>query len=164
MKPALFVIDMQNEYFGLSQADSDSMKSAIETINAAIEFFRKKQLPVVVIQHKDEARGTVPGKPGFDVPETVKLQPQDLRIAKTYSNAFNKTRLAEKLKQLNVDTIIVTGFKAEYCVLSTYRGAWDFDFKPIMLKGSLASDNAEHIRFVEEISETISLGALEALL
>jgi hypothetical protein len=37
-------------------------------------------------------------------------------------------------------------------------------FKPIILKGSLASDNAEHIRFVEEISETISSGALETLI
>jgi nicotinamidase-related amidase len=164
MKPALLVIDIQNEYFRLSQGCSDSMKSAVEYINAAIAIFRKKHLPVVVIQHKDEEQGTVPGKPGFDVPETVKLQSQDLRIVKTYSNAFTKTKLAEKLKQLGVDTVIVTGFKAEYCVLSTCRGACDFDFKPIILKGSLASDNTEHIRFVEEISETISFGALEALL
>jgi nicotinamidase-related amidase len=83
---------------------------------------------------------------------------------KTYSNSFTKTGLAGKLKELGVDTVIVTGFKAEFCVLSTYRGAEDFDFKPIILKGSLASDNAEHIRFVEEISETISFGALETLL
>lgn len=83
---------------------------------------------------------------------------------KTYSNSFTKTTLAEKLKELGVDTVIVTGFKAEFCVLNTYRGAEDSDFKPIMLKGSLASDNAEHIRFVEEISEMISFGALKTLL
>lgn len=58
----------------------------------------------------------------------------------------------------------MTVFCAEFCVLSTYRGAQDFDFTSIILKGSLASDNAEHIRFVEEISETISYGALKALL
>ncbi len=63
-----------------------------------------------------------------------------------------------------IDTVIVTGFCAEFCVLSTYRGAEDFDFKAIMLKGALASDNAEHIRFVEEISETVSFGALKTLL
>ena len=70
----------------------------------------------------------------------------------------------EKLKELKVDTVIVTGFCAEYCVLSTYRGAQDFDLNPIILKGSLASDNAEHIRFVEEITEIISYGALKTLL
>jgi nicotinamidase-related amidase len=161
MKPALLVIDVQNEYFNHNK---DSLKSAIEYINAAIDLFRKKNLPIVVIQHKNEDQGFVPGESGFDVPESVKLEPQDIRIVKTYSNSFTKTGLAEKLKELGVDTVIVTGYKAESCVLSTYRGALDFDFKPIMLKGSLASDNAEHIRFMEEISETISFGALETLL
>jgi nicotinamidase-related amidase len=164
MKPALLIIDIQNEFFNNSQGCSDSLKSAIEYINAAIDLFRKKNLPVVVIQHKNEEQGLVQGKAGFDVPQNVKLKPQDIRIVKTYSNSFTKTRLAERLKDLRVDTIIVTGFCAEFCVLSTYRGAEDFDFKPIILKGSLASDNAEHIRFVEEISEAISFGALETLL
>jgi nicotinamidase-related amidase len=164
MKPALLVIDVQNKFFSLNQACSDSLKSAIEYINAAIDLFREKNLPIVVIQHKSEEEGLKPGKPGFDVPKSVKLEPKDIRIVKTYGNSFTKTGLAEKLRELEVDTVIVTGFCAEYCVLSTYHGAQDFDFKPIMLKDSLASDNAEHIRFVEEISEIISYGALKTLL
>jgi nicotinamidase-related amidase len=164
VKPALLVIDVQNEFFNASQGCSDSLKSAIEYINAAIDLFRKKNLPIVVIQHKNEEQGLVQGKSGFDVPESVKLEPQDTRIVKTYSNSFTKTGLAEKLKELGIDTVIVTGFCAEFCVLSTYKGAEDFDFKPIILKGSLASDNVEHIRFVEEISEMISFGALKTLL
>lgn len=156
MKPALLVIDVQNEFFDINQACSDSLKSAIEYINEAIDLFRKKNFPIVVIQHKSEEQDLVPGKSGFDVPKSVKLEPQDIRIVKTYGNSFTKTGLAEKLRKLQVDTVIVTGFSAEYCVLSTYRGAQDFDFTPIILKGSLASENAEHIRFVEEITETIT--------
>lgn len=164
MKPALLVIDVQNEFFNLNQACADSLKAAIERINAAVDLFRKKNFPIVVIQHKSEEQGLVPGKSGFDVPESVKVEPQDIRIVKTYGNSFTKTGLAEKLRELGVDTVVVTGFCAEFCVLSTYRGAQDFDFTPIILKGSLASDNAEHIRFVEEISETVSCGALKTLL
>jgi len=164
MKPALLVIDIQNKFFSLNQACSDSLKSAIEYINAAIDLFREKNLPIVVIQHKSEEEGLEPGKSGFDVPKSVKLEPKDIRIVKTYGNSFTKTGLAEKLRELEVDTVIVTGFCAEYCVLSTYRGAQDFDLTPIILKGSLASDNAEHIRFVEEITEIISYGALKTLL
>jgi len=163
-KPALLVIDIQNEFFNRNQACDDSLKSAIEYINAAINLFREKNLPIVVIQHKSEEQGLLPGKSGFDVHDSVKLKPQDMRIVKTYGNSFTKTGLAEKLRELGVDTVIVTGFCAEYCVLSTYRGAQDFDFTPIILKGSLASENAEHIRFVEEITETISYGALKTLL
>jgi len=164
VKPALLVIDVQNEFFSYNQACSDSLKSAIQYINAAIDLFRKKNLPIVVIQHKSEEENLVPGKPGFDMPESVKLESQDIRIVKTYSNSFTKTGLAEKLKELDVDTVIVTGFCAEFCVLSTYKGAQDYDFAPIILKGSIASDNSEHIKFVEEIAETITFGALKTLL
>jgi nicotinamidase-related amidase len=172
MKPALLIIDIQKEFFrpssgGASSSNqlcTDSLNSAIEYINAAIVLFRKKNLPIVVIQHKSEEEGLAPGKPGFDVPDSVKIDPQDMRIVKTYGNAFTKTGLAEKLKKLGVDTLILTGFCAEYCVLSTYRGSEDLDFKPIILKGSLASANPDRIRFVEDINETISYGALKTLL
>ena len=164
MKTALLIIDVQNDFFKINQACADSLKSAIEYINEAIDIFRKKNLPIVVIQHKNEKENLVPGNPGFDVPGNVKLEPQDLHVVKTYGNSFTKTGLAEKLRELGVDTVIITGFCAEFCVLSTYRGALDHDFTPIILKGSLASDNPEHIRFVEEISETISYGALKTLL
>ena len=164
MKTALLIIDVQNDFFKINQACADSLKSAIEYINEAIDIFRKKNLPIVVIQHKNEKENLVPGNPGFDVPGNVKLEPQDLHIVKTYGNSFTKTGLAEKLRELGVDTVIMTGFCAEFCVLSTYRGALDHDFTPIILKGSLASDNPEHIRFVEEISEIISYGALKTLL
>jgi nicotinamidase-related amidase len=164
MKPALLVIDVQKEFFDISQTCSDSLKSAVECINATIALFRKKSLPIFVIQHRSDNEGLVPGKSGFDVPESLKVEPQDTRIVKTYGNSFAKTGLAEKLREQGVDTVIVTGFCAEFCVLSTYRGAQDLDFVPIIVKGSVASDNAEHIRFVEDISETISLGALKTLL
>ena len=164
MKPALLVIDVQNEFFNYNQVCSDSLKSAIQYINVAIDLFRKKNHPIIAIQHKSEEENLAPSKPGFDIPESVKLTPQDMRIVKTYSNSFTKTGLAEKLKELGVDTVIVTGFCAEFCVLSTYKGAQDYDFTLIILRGSIAFDNAEHIRFVEEITETITYGALKTLL
>jgi nicotinamidase-related amidase len=158
------VIDIQNDFFNISQACADSLKSAIQYVNAAIALFRKKNLPVVAVQHKSVEDDLVPGNPGFDIPEAVKLEPSDLRIVKTYGNSFNKTGLAERLKELGVDTIIITGFCAEECVLSTYKGAEDVDFKPIILKGAIAAVNLEHLKYVEEITDTATLGALRALL
>jgi hypothetical protein len=58
----------------------------------------------------------------------------------------------------------VTGFSAEYRVLSTYRGAQDLDLTPIILRGSLASDNLENIKFVESIGSIISYGVLKKVL
>jgi len=164
MKPALLIIDVQKQFFNINQTCAESLKSAIEYINATITLFRKKNHPIFIIQHRNDDEDLVPGKPGFDLPETLNVEPQDTRITKTHGNSFANTGLTEKIRQLGIDTVFLTGFCAEYCVLSTYRGAEDLDITPIIVKGSLASPNAEHIRFVEEVSETISFGALKALL
>ena len=164
MKPALLVMDVQKEFFKFSPTTAQSLNDAIEYINAAIALFREKHLPVICIQHMDEEEKLVPGEKGFELPEGLDILPSDLHIDKTYGNAFNKTTLAQELPRLEVDTIIITGFCAEYCVLSTYRGAQDLDLTPIILRGSLASDNLENIKFVESISDIVSYGALKKVL
>ena len=164
MKPALLVIDVQKEFFGLSPATAQSLHDAIEYINAAIALFREKRLPVICIQHVEEEENLVPGEEGFELPEELKILPSDLHIHKTYGNSFNKTTLEAELRAMGVDTVIITGFCAEYCLLSTYRGAQDLDLTPILLRGSLASGTSEPIRFVEAISEVITYGALKRVL
>lgn len=164
MKPALLVIDVQKKFFNINPTMTQSLHEAVETINAAIELFREKELPVISVQHLNEEGNLVPGEEGFDLPETLEILPSDLHIEKRYGNTFNKTGLADALRALDVDTVIVTGFCAEYCVLSTYRGAQDLDLTPIVLRNALASDNLENIRFVESISDVISYGALKRVL
>jgi len=162
MKPALLVIDVQKAYF--RPATQNSLDGAIEYINAAIDLFRKKGLPVISVQHMDREDGHVPGSEGFALPESLKINSDDLHIHKEYGNSFVKTPLADELRKLGADTVILTGFCAEHCVLSTYRGAQDLDLTPIMLRNSLASPSTKNIHFVESISDVISYGALEKLL
>ena len=164
MKSALLVIDIQKAFFEFSPVTAQSLHAAIEYINAAIALFREKDLPVISVQHMEEGENLVPGEEGYELPEELAILPTDLHISKTYGNAFNKTELEEELRALEIDGVIITGFCAEYCVLSTYRGAQDLDLKPIILRRSLASDNLEHIKFVENISDVISYGALKSFL
>jgi len=164
MKPALLVIDVQKQFFTFSQQTVESLNDAMQYINAVIALFREKQLPVICIQQVDEEEKLVPGEEGFELPETLDILPSDLHIHKTYGNSFAKTSLEEELRALGVDTVIITGFCAEYCVLSTYRGAEDCDLTPILLRGALASVTQENIRFVESISDLLSYGALKKIL
>lgn len=164
MKPALLVIDVQKAFFENDPATTQSLERAIEYINAAIALFREKQLPVISVQHLDPDDNLVPGQEGFDLPESLQILPSDLQIHKTYGNSFNQTQLAGELQKLGVDTVILTGYCAEYCVLSTCRGAKDLDLTPILLRGSLASGIPENIKFVENINEVISYGALKKVL
>lgn len=164
MKPALLVIDVQKAFFEFSPATAQSLNDAIEYINAAIAMFREKHLPIICVQHVDAEENLVPGEDGFELPEALDILPSDLHIHKTYGNSFNRTGLADELRELGVDTVIVTGFCAEYCVLSTIRGAEDLDLTPIVLRGSLASSTPKNVRFVESISDVISYGALKKVL
>jgi nicotinamidase-related amidase len=158
------VIDVQKEFFKISETTAQSLNDAIEYINAVIELFREMQLPVVCVLQVEEEEGLVPGSEGFDVPDSLQILETDLHIHKTYGNSFNQTPLAEKLKELGVDTVFITGFCAEYCVLSTTRGAEDQDLKPILIRGSLASVEPDNIPFVERINDVISYGALKQML
>jgi nicotinamidase-related amidase len=164
MKPALLVIDIQRAFFKGDPVTAQSLERAIEYINAAIAMFREKHLPIVCVQHVEEDNKLVPGEDGFEVPDGLNVLDSDLHIHKTYGNAFNKTPLMDELRKLDVDTVIIAGFCAEYCVLSTHRGAKDLDLTPILLRDSLASGVPENIRFVESISDVISYGALRRVL
>lgn len=164
MKVALLVIDIQQHFFEFGPDVATSLNKAIYFINEALAFFRDKNLPIISIQHIDEAKGLVPKTPGFELPKSLNIQPTDRCIYKTYGNAFTKTELETVLRDLGIDTVIISGFCAEYCVLSTYRGALDKDFTPALLRGTLASINPANIPFVESINETISLNILKKAL
>jgi nicotinamidase-related amidase len=164
MKPALLVIDIQNDFFHNSPETARLLNSAIENINWVIPLFREKGLPVICVQQVEPENNLVPGEPGFDIPDSLKILPSDLHIHKTYRNSFNKTPLAGELAKLGVDTVFITGYCAEFCVLSTMRGAMDLDLTPIIVKDCVASDNPANITFVENIDDLITYGALRKML
>jgi len=151
---------MQGGFFDHSPAVAESLTNAIEYINAAIAIFREKELPIICIEDLEEEAGRVPGSAGFETTSKIELLPADPRIHKTHGNAFNKTDLHQKLQDLGVDTLILTGFSATQCVLSPYLGATDLDYSPLIFRGSLADTSQDKIRFVEEIHDMISYGAL----
>ena len=164
MKPALLVIDIQKAFFSQTPEAGPSLRQAIPVVNGAISLFREKTLPVICIQHINPLTGVTPETEGFAIPDDLAITSTDMHIHKRYGNAFNKTDLEQVLREQGVDTLILTGYCAEFCVLSTYRGALDRDLTPVLLKGGLASRNPGNIPFVENISELITLGTLKQLL
>jgi nicotinamidase-related amidase len=162
MKPALMIIDMQKEFY-VGQT-KEQMDRAAEYINYILPKFEEKNLPVIWVQDVDEGDGVVPGTEGFEFIDSLKPGTESIRIHKTYGNSFNKTDVDKILKEAGVDTVVMTGFCAEFCVLSTYRGAKDLDYFPVILKDGIASTEQANKEFVEKISETVTAGMLMKLL
>ena len=162
MKPALMIIDLQKAYY-----DDDtkiSMDNASHVINAVIPLFRKKNLPIIWIQHIDEEDGAEPGKTGFEFIDQLKPNSDDYRVHKRYRNTFNKTNCGEIIKKEHIDTVIITGYCAEFCIQGTTIGALDQDLVPILLKNGIAGGNDDNVKFIESINEIISYKALKKVL
>jgi nicotinamidase-related amidase len=160
MKAALLVIDVQKAFFTDNPVRTTDLKNAAEYINAAIDLFREKNLPVICVQHMNPEDNLVPEQPGFDVPDILNILPGDLRIHKTYGNSFTKTPLAETLRKMGVDTVVVSGFAAEGCVLATVRGAEDYDFTSMILRSSIIGGKPGVAPLIESINEIISYDVL----
>lgn len=162
MKTALLVIDMQQEFYSRGGVFKETYDSATPFINGAIELFDSKELPVYIVYHVEEESGLIPGNKGYEFHQGINIKDKHIKIDKKYGNSFNKTGLTKDLKEKGVTHLIITGYCAEYCVLSTYRGALDNDFKPALLRGALASGIKKHIKFVEDINDVISYGVLDS--
>lgn len=164
MKPALLVVDLQQAFFKSGQQTAQSLEQSVAYVNSAIGMFREHGLPVIFVQHLMPEEGLAPGQPGFDIPEKIGALPTDIHISKRHGNSFHQTDLEQRLRMLDVDTLFIAGYCAEHCVLSTYRGAQDEGFAAIMIRGALASPSHENIRFVECISDVVSVSNLKYLL
>jgi len=162
MNIALLVIDMQKAFF--TGDSKKSMEDAADYISYTVDLFRDNGLPVVWIQDEDEEDGNIEGTEGFEIIDILAPKADEKRIIKHYGNSFNKTGLLEYLLKEKTDTVIISGYSAEHCVLSTYRGALDHDLTPIILKNAIASVNRENIRFVENVSDIVTVKVLNRIL
>ena len=162
MKPALLVIDIQNAF--LPNMSEQDKKLGMEMITYYIELFRKNGSPIIRVYHTDPQNGPKPDSEAFEFPKSVPVKADDPRIIKNYPNAFNKTNLDSVLKEKGCNTLFLCGLSAVGCVLATYFGAEDHDYKVFMLKDGLISHDTALTKAVQEFCETISYTPLKLLL
>jgi nicotinamidase-related amidase len=162
MNTALLIIDMQKAYY-LTGA-KESMDRAVEYINYAAELFRKTNNKIIWTQDERKDIGLISGTEWFKIIDTLEPGNAEKIVIKENDNAFNKTELYEYLINEKIDTIVITGCLAEYCVLSTYKGAQEKGIKPFILKNAIASGKEKYIEFVEEISIIKTLNELKKII
>jgi nicotinamidase-related amidase len=162
MKPALLVIDIQNQY--LPYMSDEDKKLGLEMINWAIGLFRQYNCPVIRVYHTDPEWGPKPDTEPFEFPSSINIKPEDPKIIKNYPSAFKKTELEKLLREKECNTLYFCGLSAVGCVLATYHSAMDLDFNVFMIKDALISHNSEYTNFIEEIKETVSLNTVKIML
>lgn len=161
MKAAFLIIDMQNgcREFCKCQREFDE---AVEYINEAAKLFREKELPVVRVM--DIEVGDGPGSKGFEFVDSIIANENDIIIHKEYNNAFFKTELHNKLQELEVDFVVISGFAAEYCVLFSYNGAIEMGYGTSLLQNGIAGVEYDEVKKMQIIRPVVSIEVLEYFL
>ncbi len=159
-KIALLIIDMQK---GAREGSSCKpiYDKAIWYINDISQTFRKENLPVVVIQHYEP--GTTKNE-GFDNADELIVSEKDYRIEKNFMNSFWKTELEEILKKEAVDTVIISGFAAEFCVAASCNGALERGFNAFLLQNGIAGFSEAGVNQLQAWRPLISIEALKYFL
>lgn len=96
MHTALLVIDVQEGLFNPTPRP-DAADGVIQRINELAHRARDATTPVIFIQH-EQAQGLLEfGSPGWQLPSSLVVKPEDHRVRKTTPDAFLRTRLEEIL-------------------------------------------------------------------
>ena len=163
MRPALVVIDIQNQF--LPMVPEREKEVSLYMINVFIDLFRKNGFPVIQVHHTDPASGIpAPGSEAFQFPATVQIKSDDPLVIKNYGNSFNKTELNKILQDKKCNTVFLCGLSSVGCVLATYFGAHDLDYKAFMLKDALMSHNSVYTDNIEDIFGAVSYETVEVML
>lgn len=162
IKPALLIIDIQNVY--LSMVPEREKEVAMYYINGLIELFRSNGYPIIRIYHLDKESGPKPDSEQFEYPTSVLIKDEDAKVIKTYGNGFNKTDLDKIIKEQGSNTLFLCGLSAVGCVLATWIGAQDHDYKAFMVKNAIMSHDSDYTKNVEDMFDAVSYDIVQLIL
>ncbi|MCK4808251.1 MAG: cysteine hydrolase [Candidatus Aenigmarchaeota archaeon] len=157
MKPAIVVIDMQNDFF-----EDEPLKgikaSLVAKINCLTAFARDKKIPVIWVRQEYKAdmsdinlndkktgrRITVEGTPGAEILDELDRSEDETVIVKKRYSAFFGTSFDKVIDGLGVDTLVLCGVNTHACVRTTLIDAFQRDIEVIVAKDCVGSWNPAH--------------------
>ena len=155
LKPVLVVMDVQNIW--MPRMAEEDARTAPGKINELIALFRNHDHPVIRVYHSDPDFGPKPDTDPFEFPVSIDVTENDQKVVKGYPSAFTKTNLEQILRKGGQNTVFLCGLSATGCVLATYFGAIDREFKVVMVKGTLLSHDASYTKVIEDICYSMTI-------
>lgn len=167
-RTALLIIDMQEGFMNPGEAMAvPPAWDIVPTIRDLADFCRNKGIPVLYTEYcyseaipillgelHPEHKRAIPGEPiGFGRPSScclegeknvntiadLKPQPGETVIRKYWYDAFNQTALDGALRARDIKSLIITGIMTDICVLATIIGAFNHEYKMVVLKDATAT-------------------------
>ncbi len=140
----LLIIDMQVKGFENSKQYNDT--AIVNRINILAHTIRENNGQVIFIQHDGTPeQGYAPGSPGWEIMPSLIRSDSDLVINKTICDAFYSTSLKEKLDELKVSQLFITGSASDFCVDTTIRSAISKDYNVVVVSDCHTTKHRPHL-------------------
>lgn len=188
-RPALLVIDMQNDFVSCESACyTPGSEQLVPTIARLAERARAAGAPVIFTQeaHRpgrvDSGReldpGTgasypgggpespvpehcVEGTRGIEIVSDLRPEATDLHVRKPRYSSFLGTDLDLLLRNLGVQTLLVTGVLSNVCVLYTVGDAFQRDYHVRVIEDAVAGSTVEEHESAVRIMRALTVGELD---
>jgi len=157
---ALLVIDLQRGAFdGVRCPPVDAADSLINNAARLVRAARAGGTPIVFIQHTEDGQVFELGTPHWELHEALAPQADDLFVAKRESSAFDGTRLAAMLDELQAKELVLCGLQSEFCVSNTAKSALANGFDVVIAQdahGTWPSDGRTASAIAEQANIDLS--------
>jgi len=131
MSRALVIVDIQKDYFPGGRMELVGAEAAPAQARELLSAFRRTGEPVFHVQHvfeSEDAPFFTPGSEGAEIHPAVAPGAGETIIVKHHANAFLGTPLADRLRQSNIDDVVICGMMTSMCVDASARAAADLGF------------------------------------
>lgn len=156
-RPALLIVDVINSFTDPDCPLGSESGDVVEANRKLLHAFRDRGLPVVfttvVYHHDGQARVFRDRIPALDIlqPGThwVEVDPRlkpiegELVIEKQGASGFFKTNLDDYLRELGVDSLVVTGLTTSGCVRATAVDGLQHDYRVVIPAEAVGDRNPE---------------------
>ena len=135
-RPAIITIDLQNDVLEGGALACGRVHLILPQLKKLFAAARRMGVPVIYVcdrHYKDDPElqlwnnHMMAGSYGAQIIDEVKPEPADFVVYKNRFNGFVNTTLDKTLRQMQINTVIMTGWRSDVCVAQTaieafYRG------------------------------------------
>lgn len=151
-KPAILVVDMLND-FVYGALTCERGKAIVPATARLLDAAREAGIPVIFCNDAHRAGidreltiwgdHAIAGTPGAEVIPELKLSKRDYVVPKRRYSGFFQTDLDILLKELGVQTVVMTGLHAHMCVRHTSADAFSLGYDVVVAKEATDSFTEE---------------------
>lgn len=144
MKPALVLVDLQNDYFPGGRMELVGIEAAAMQAHKLLLTFREAQRPIFHMQHValgPKATFFLPDTQGAEIHTALQPLPGEPVFQKHFPNSFRETALLAALRRAGIEDLIICGAMSHMCIDATTRAAFDYGLRCQVIHDACASRN-----------------------